>query len=317
MKKNNITVHMGEAHILTRDTVRVKDSNGQESELKAKNIVVATGSTPAAIPGVVIDGEKILTYHEAILQEKRPDSVVIIGAGAIGVEFATIWNSYGTEVTIVEMLPRVVPLEDEEISAELAKALTRKKIKVLTNHKVVSLKPADMGVSVIVSSEGEEKVLEADQALVAIGFKPNSKGFGLEQIGVKISEKGFIEIDDGMATNVKGIYAIGDVTGKFLLAHIASAQGILCAENIAGVEFHPLNYTNTPRATYCQPQVASFGLTEKQAVEMGKGNQGWTIPIPGKWQGIGFRRLWGFCKNNHRCALWGNTWRTYDRTRSY
>jgi len=296
MKKNNIDVHMGEAHILSRDTIRVKDSSGQESEIKAKNIVVATGSTPAAIPGVVIDGEKILTYHEAILQEKRPDSVVIIGAGAIGVEFATIWNSYGTRVTIVEMLPRVVPLEDEEISAELAKALSRKNINILTNHKVLSLKAAETGVSVVVSSEGEEKILEADQALVAIGFKPNSKELGLEQIGVKISQRGFIEIDDGMATSVEGIYAIGDVTGKFLLAHIASAQGILCAENIAGIAFHPLNYTNTPRATYCQPQVASFGLTEKQAVEMGKEIKVGRFPFQANGKALGLGDYGGFVK---------------------
>ncbi len=190
----------------------------------------------------------------------------------------------------------IVPLEDEEISAELAKALSRKNINILTNHKVLSLKAADTGVSVVVSSEGEEKILEADQALVAIGFKPNSKDLGLEQVGVKISPRGFIEIDDGMATSVEGIYAIGDVTGKFLLAHIASAQGILCAENIAGIAFHPLNYTNTPRATYCQPQVASFGLTEKQAVEMGKEIKVGRFPFQANGKALGLGDYGGFVK---------------------
>jgi dihydrolipoamide dehydrogenase len=206
---------------------------------------------------------------EAILQEKLPQSVIVIGSGAIGVEFATIWNSYGTDVTIVEMLPRLVPLEDEEISAELEKAFKKKGIRILTNHKVESVEKSKNGVKVTVSSDDGEKTLEAEQALLAIGFTPNSKGLGLEEVGVQLSARGMVEIDERMATSVPGIWAIGDVTGKLMLAHVGSAQAILCAENIAGVETTVLDYEMMPRATYCQPQIASFGMTEAQAAERG------------------------------------------------
>jgi dihydrolipoamide dehydrogenase len=269
MKKNKIDVHMGNGIVTARDTVVVTDKDGKVSELKAKNIVVATGAKASAPRSWTIDGEKVVTYLEAILQEKLPASVIIIGSGAIGVEFATVWSSYGVDVTIVEMLPRVVPLEDEEVSADLEKSLKKRGIKTFTNHKVESIETFENGVKVKVSSQQGEKVLEAEQALVAIGFSPNSQDLGLEAIGVKISERGFIEIDDRMGTNVPGIWAIGDVTGKLMLAHVGSAQGIICAENIAGVETVTLDYEMMPRATYCQPQVASFGLTETQAKERG------------------------------------------------
>ncbi|HEY9076308.1 MAG TPA: dihydrolipoyl dehydrogenase [Anaerolineaceae bacterium] len=269
MRKNNIEVIMGVARLAARGTLEVTAADGKVSTLKAKNIVVATGAYAASIPGVEIDGKRILTYTEAILQPTLPASVVIIGAGAIGVEFATVWNSYGAKVTLVEMLPRVLPLEDEEASAELSKALTRRGIQVLTGHKVLSVKAGENSVTVKLSAAEGEKTLEAEQALVAIGFKPNSKGIGLEEAGVKLTERGFVQIDERMATNVPGIWAIGDVTGQLLLAHVASAQGMICAENIAGVETTTLDYTMMPRATYCSPQVASFGLTETQAKEKG------------------------------------------------
>ncbi|OGO70263.1 MAG: dihydrolipoyl dehydrogenase [Chloroflexi bacterium RBG_19FT_COMBO_56_12] len=269
MKKNNIEVHMGAAKVTARDTVVVTDKDGKTNELKAKNIVVATGAKASAPRAWTIDGKQVLTYLEAILQEKQPPSVIIIGSGAIGVEFATIWSSYGVEVTIVEMLPRLVPLEDEEVSAELEKALKKRGIKTLTDHKVEAIESSESGVKVKVSSHQGEKTLEAEQALVAIGFSPNSRDLGLEEVGVKLTERGFIEIDDCMATNLPGIWAIGDVTGKLMLAHVGSAQGIVCAENIAGVETVSLDYEMMPRATYCQPQVASFGLTEAQAKERG------------------------------------------------
>ncbi|MEJ2263992.1 MAG: FAD-dependent oxidoreductase, partial [Anaerolineales bacterium] len=206
---------------------------------------------------------------EAILQEKKPESVVIIGAGPVGVEFGTIWHSYGVDVTIVEMLPRVVPLEDEETSAELQKAFRKRGIKTLPGHKVESLKAKKNGVEVKVSSDEGEKTLEGEQALVAIGFTPNSHGFGLEELGVKLTERGFVEIDERMATNVPGIWAIGDVTGKMMLAHVGSAMGIICAENIAGAETITLDYEMMPRVTFCDPQIASFGMTEAQAKERG------------------------------------------------
>ncbi len=269
MKKNNIEVIMGSARLTARDTVQVTGKDNQVSEHKARHIIVATGAHAAAPKAWIIDGQKVVTYWEAILQEKQPASVIIIGSGAIGVEFATVWNSYGVAVTIVEMLPHLVPLEDEEISVELEKAFKKRGIKALINHKVEGIETTENGVRVRVSAGGEEKALEAEQALVAIGFAPNSRDLGLEETGVKISERGFIEIDERMATNVPGVWAIGDVTGKLMLAHVGSAQGIVCAENIAGVETVKLDYAMMPHCTYSQPQIASFGLTEAQANERG------------------------------------------------
>jgi dihydrolipoamide dehydrogenase len=269
MKKNNIDVVMGIAQLTARDTVVVTAKDGAQTTLQGKNIVVATGASVAAPAAWTIDGEKVVTYYEAILQEKLPRSAVIIGAGAIGMEFATVWNSYGVDVTIVEMLPRLLPLEDEEIGAELGKAFTKRKIAVHTSTRVEGIQAVEGGVQVKIASEKGESVLQAEQALVAIGFKPNGRGLGLEELGVKLSERGAVEIDERMATNVPGIWAIGDVTARLMLAHVGSAQGIVCAESIAGVETVALNYEMMPRAVYCQPQAASFGMSEAQAKERG------------------------------------------------
>jgi len=296
MKKNSIDVHMGSARVAARDTVVVTDAEGKTSELKGSNIVIATGASVAVPPGWQIDGEKVVTYLEAILQEKLPRSAVVIGAGAIGVEFATVWNSYGVEVTIVEMLPRLVPLEDEEVGAELGKAFARRKISVLTGHKVDSLTTTESGVQVRVSGEKGEKTLEAEQALVAIGFKPNGRGLGLEEIGVKLSERGAVEIDERMATNVPGIWAIGDVTAKLMLAHVGSAQGIICAENIAGAPTVTLDYAMMPRATYCTPQVASFGYTEAQAKERGYDVKIGRFPFQPNGKALGLGETTGWVK---------------------
>lgn len=296
MKKNNIAVHMGVGKLTAKDTVAVTDKDGKVTELKAKNIIVATGAS-SAVPGAwKVDGQKVVTYWEAILQEKLPKSVVVIGSGAIGVEFSTVWSSYGVDVTIVEMLPRIVPLEDEEVSAELEKSFKKRGIKILAGHKVEAVETSEAGVKVTVSAEGQSKVLEAEQALVAIGFRPNSKDLGLEALGVKISERGFVEIDDKMQTSVPGIYAIGDVTGKLMLAHVGSAMGILAAEAIAGREIHPLNYEMMPRATYCQPQIASFGLTEAQAKERGHTVKIGRFPFQPNGKALGLGEYAGFVK---------------------
>ena len=269
MKKNNIAVHMGAAKLVAKDKVAVTDKDGKITQLNAINIILATGASASVPPAWKMDGQKVVTYLEAILQEKLPKSVIIIGAGAIGMEFATIWNSYGVEVTVVEMLPHILPLEDEEAASEVAKAFTKRGVKLLAGHKVESVEATKTGVKVAVSAAGETKNLEAEQALVAIGFRPNSKGLGLEEMGVRVSERGFVEINEKMATNIPGIWAVGDLTGKLMLAHVGSAQGIVCAENIAGAESVVLDYEMMPRATYCQPQVASFGITEAQAKERG------------------------------------------------
>jgi dihydrolipoamide dehydrogenase len=296
MKKNNIPVYIGTAKITSKDTVMVTDSEGKIIELKTKNIVVASGATTMVPPAWKVDGKNILTYLEAILQPTLPKSAIIIGAGAIGVEFATIWSAYGVPVTIVEMLPRLVPLEDEEVSAELAKAFAKRKISALVGHRVESLEASEAGVSLRATGENGEITLQAEQALVAIGFRPNSRDIGLEQLGVKTNDKGAIEIDDRMTTNVPGIWAIGDVTAKLMLAHVGSAQGIVCAENIAGVETIQLNYEMMPRATYCQPQVASFGLTESQARERGLEIKVGRFPFQANGKALGLGDYSGWVK---------------------
>ncbi len=269
MKKNKIDVVMGSAKLTAKDTVAVTTKDGKKEEHKAKNIVIATGASAMAVPGVETDDKQVLTYWPAILQETLPKSVVIVGGGAIGLEFATVWSSYGVDVTLVEMLDRIAPLEDEEVSKELAKAMVKDGIKVKTGTKLEKVEKGKDKAKVTVSSKDGQEVIEAEQVLLAIGFRPNTKDLGLEAAGVKLGQRGEVLIDDRMSTNIPGIWAVGDVTAKLMLAHVGSAMGMVCAENIAGVETIRLDYRMMPRATYCHPQVASFGLTEAQAKEAG------------------------------------------------
>ena len=296
MKKHQVQVVMGSARLTAKDEVLVKGSDGKEQTLKAKHIIIATGSRVASLPGVDIDGEKVLSYREAILQEKLPRSVVIIGAGAIGLEFATIWRAYGSEVTLVEMLPRIAPLEDEEVSGELQRAFTKRGIVCLPATKVQKITTTKSGVKVTVTSEAGEQTLEAEQALMAIGFKPNSADLGLEELGVALTERKHIQVDDRMAASVPGVWAIGDVTGKSQLAHTAMAQGILCAEAIAGKPVHPIDYVMIPRATYSHPQVASFGYTEAQARERGMAVRIGKFPYQANGKALGQGETAGFVK---------------------
>jgi len=296
MKKNNVDVFMGEAKIGADKKISIKDSEGKTQQISGKNVVIATGSSPVMPAAWQADSERVISYYEAILQEKLPKSVVIIGAGAIGAEFATVWSSYGTKVTIVEMLPNVLPLEDEEISAELAKAFKKRGIEILTGHKVEAVEKSKSGVVVKVSGEGGQKSIEAEQALVAVGFRPNSAGLGLEEAGVKMDTKGNVQIDERLATSVPGIWAIGDVTGKLLLAHVASTQGILCADALAGKKTTPINYQTIPHATYCQPQVASFGLSEAQAKASGKEIKVGRFPFQANGKALGLGETTGFVK---------------------
>ncbi len=296
MKKNNIDVFMGTALLKNKNTVQVTAIDGKAQDISGKNILIATGSYSTPIPGVAMDGKKIVSYLEAILQEKLPASVIVIGGGAIGLEFSTVWNSFGSKVTIVEMLPHIAPLEDEEVSIELEKAFKKNGLTVLAGHRVQSVETTASGVKVKVSSADGEKVLEAEQALVAIGFKPNTAGLGLETVGVKLTDRGHIAIDDHMATNVPGIYAIGDVTGKVLLAHVASAQGMIAAETMAKHETIKLDYAMMPRATYCYPQVASFGYTEAQAKEKGLEIKVGKFPFIANGKSLGLGETVGFAK---------------------
>ncbi len=297
MKKNNIDVHIGTALLKGKSSVEVMDKDGNVSRktLEGKNIVVATGARAALIPSVTADGKKVVTYWEAILQETLPKSVVVIGGGAIGVEFATVWNAYGAKVTVVEMLPTLVPREDEEIATELGKQFAKAGITVKVGTKVEGIDTSGAAVKVKVSGPAGVETLEAEQTLVAIGFKPNSEDLGLEALGVKV-ERGFIEVDDQLRTNVPGVWAIGDVTGKFMLAHVGSAQGIVCAENIAGHETVILDYNAMPSATYCHPHVASFGLTEKQAKEKGYEVKVAKFPFQANGKALGLGDYAGFVK---------------------
>jgi len=296
MKKNKIDVHMGTAHLTRPGVVSVTGADGVAKELSTKNVIVATGASSMVPAAWKVDGKNVVTYLEAIVQEKLPKSAIIIGAGAVGVEFATVWSAYGAQVTIVEMLPGLLPMEDEEVGKELKKAFDKRGIKSLVGHKVEALEATGMGVRVAVSAEGKETTLEAEQALVAIGFRPNSKGLGLEEVGVRINERGFIEIDEKMQTNVPGIWAIGDVTGKLMLAHVGSAQGIIAAEHIAGAETITLDYEMMPRATYCQPQVASFGLSEVKAKERGYGVKVSRFPFQANGKALGLGEAVGWVK---------------------
>ncbi len=269
MKKNNITVFMGNAKLTSKNTVTVTNAEGKSETLKSKDIVLATGSDFASLPTVPVDGKQVITFWEAILQETLPKSALVIGAGAMGVEFSTVWNSYGAAVTLVEMLPRIVPLEDEDVSKELEKSFKKRGMQIFTSSKVTGVKPGKGKVEVTLETPEGAKTVEVEQVLVATGFRPNTADMGLKEAGVAISERGFIQVDDFGATNVPGVWAIGDVTGKLLLAHVASSMGIICAEKLAGLSPEPFDINLIPRATYCEPQVGSFGLSEAQAKEKG------------------------------------------------
>lgn len=295
LRKNRIDVHLGAGRLAARDTLELKGAGGKVTRLTARNLVLATGARASLLPGMEVDGKKILTYREAILQEKLPSSVTIVGAGPIGLEFATLWNSYGSKVTLVEMLPRIAPLEDEEISAELAKAFKRSGIEVRTNTRVEGIETGGEKVRLRVSAEGKAEELEAEQVLVATGFRPNSEDLGLEALGVKV-EKGRVEVDERMSTNVPGIWAIGDVTGRLMLAHVGSAMGIVCAENMAGAASIRLNYEMMPRGIFSQPQVASFGLTEAQARERGYEVKIGRFPFQANGKALGLGDSTGFVK---------------------
>ena len=269
MKKNKIDEFDGWATFTDANTIDVKLNKGGNETVKFKHCIIAAGSTTRLIPGSSLS-ERVVTYEEQIMEDKLPKSIIIAGAGAIGVEFAYVMNNYGVDVTIVEFLDRVVPLEDEEVSAELARHYKKAGIKLLTSTRVDKIEDTGKNVRVTVSDKaGKQQTLEADKVMQAIGFKPRTEGYGLEKTGVKVTDRGAIDINDKMQTNVPHIYAIGDVTAKLMLAHVAEAMGVIAAENIKGEHTIKLEFDMMPRATYCQPQIASFGYTEAQAKERG------------------------------------------------
>jgi dihydrolipoamide dehydrogenase len=268
MKKNKIDVITGSGKLKSPNTLEVTDSKGKNSEISAKHIIIATGGRARSIPGIELDGKQVITYKEAMSLTKQPKSIIIMGAGAIGAEFAYFFNAIGTEVTLIEMLENVLPVEDKEVSRVVERSFKKSGIKIHINTKVEGLKKHPNGVEVTVSAKGRQEVLKAEKALMAIGIQGNIENINLERTGVK-TEKGFIKVNEWYETGVKGVHAIGDVCGPPLLAHVASHEGIVCVEKIAGVNTHAIDYNSIPGCTYCQPQVASLGFTEEKAKEKG------------------------------------------------
>ncbi|MEU9144223.1 dihydrolipoyl dehydrogenase [Streptomyces sp. NPDC048349] len=269
MKKNGITEFDGRGTFLDAHTLQVAGADGSVETVSFDSCIIATGATPRLLPGTA-RSERVVTYEEQILAEDVPQSIVIAGAGAIGIEFAYVLHNYGVKVTVVEFLDRIAPLEDEDVSKELAKQYRKLGIDVLTSTRVESIDESGPRVRVTVTGkDGAQRVLEADKVLQAIGFAPNVSGYGLENTGVALTERGAIEVDGRCRTSVPHLYAIGDVTAKLMLAHTAEAMGVVAAETIADAETMELDYPMIPRATYCQPQIASFGWTEQQARDKG------------------------------------------------
>jgi dihydrolipoamide dehydrogenase len=269
MKKNKIDEYSGWGTFTDPHTMTVALDGGATETINFKHCILAPGATTRLIPGTKLS-ERVVTYEEQIMLDHLPKSIIIAGAGAIGVEFAYVLHNYGVDVTIVEFLDRMVPLEDEEISALLLKQYTRMGVKVRLSTRVDGIEDTDKGVKVSVTNpDGSKEVLEADKVMQAIGFKPRTEGYGLDKTGVQLTERGAVAINSKMQTNVPHIYAIGDVTAKLMLAHVAEAMGVIAAENIVGAHTVELDFDMMPRATYCQPQIASFGYTERQAAEKG------------------------------------------------
>ncbi len=268
MKKNKIDIIDGFGKIKAGKKVEVTDSKNKVTEYDADNIIIATGARSRELPFLQIDGKKVIGYREAMNLSKQPKSMIIVGSGAIGVEFGYFYNALGTQVTIVEFLPNVVPLEDEEVSKQFERSLKKSKIKVMTNASVTKVDISGKGVKATVNTKKGEIVLEADIILSAVGIKSNIENIGLEDVGIVV-DKDKILVNDYYQTNLPGYYAIGDIVPGPALAHVASAEGITCVEKLAGLNPEPVNYGNIPGCTYASPEIASVGLTEAQAREKG------------------------------------------------
>jgi dihydrolipoamide dehydrogenase len=270
MRKNKVQVVQGTGRLAGADTVSVHDEQGNATAtLNARNIILAAGARPRELPSLPFDGTRVLGSTEAMLLREAPGSLAIIGAGAVGVEFAYLYNTFGCRVTLIEMLPQVLPVEDQEISAALHKSLTRQGVNILVESRVEGVETAGDGLHLQVSTPRGAQTVQADKVLVAIGVQGNVETLGLDTAGVN-AERGFVPVDAHCRTNVPGIYAIGDLNGQPCLAHVASAEGVAAVETIAGLEHPGVNYDNIPGCTYCHPQVASVGLTEHAAREAGR-----------------------------------------------
>ena len=297
MKKNKIDEIDGWGVITSPTSLDVTLADTTRRTVTFDNLIIATGATTRLIPGTSLS-ERVVTYEEQILTDQLPGSIIIAGSGAIGVEFAYIMKNFGVDVTIVEFLDRMVPTEDPDVSKELLKQYKKLGVKVLLSTKVESIDDSGDTVRVTVSPAkgGDQQVLEADKVLQAIGFAPRIEGYGLESIGVELTDRGAIAVDARGRTNIDGVYAIGDVTGKLMLAHTAEAMGVVAAETIAGAETVEINFDMIPRATFCQPQIASFGYTEDQARERGYDVKTAQFPFSANGKARGMAEGVGFVK---------------------
>ncbi len=267
-KKNRVEVIQGAGKVTKNKTVEVTAADGTTNEVTAKNIILATGSRSRQLPNLPQDSEKVIGYRKALTLEKQPESMIVVGSGAIGSEFAWFYNSIGTKVTLVEYLPTVVPLEDEDVSKQLGRSFKKAGIKVMTSAEVLSVDTSGNKVKAVIKTKKGEEEHEADIVLSAVGITPNLENIGLEDVGIE-TENNKIKVDKYYQTNIEGIYAIGDIVQGQALAHVASAEGIICVEKIAGENPEPLDYGNIPACTYTTPEVASVGMTEKVAKEAG------------------------------------------------
>lgn len=269
-KKHKITWIKGTGRLTKGKTVTVKTADGKEEKHEAKNaVVICTGSRVKGLPqiGLELNRTTVISSDEALTIEKAPKRLAVVGAGAVGCEFADVFSAFGSEVTLLEVLPAILPVEDAEVSADLTKAFKKRKIDVVTGAKISDVKVGKNGVKMSVEANGKKNPLEVDMVLVAAGRAPNVEGIGLEDAGIKVTDRGFIEVNERLETAAAGVYAIGDVAGPPMLAHKGSREGVFVAELIAGKTAHPVNYGNIPNATYCHPEVASIGLTEQQCKE--------------------------------------------------
>ncbi|MDX1991885.1 MAG: dihydrolipoyl dehydrogenase [bacterium] len=297
MRKNKIDSYEGWATFTDPNSMALELNDGGKETLRFRNVIIATGANTRLIPGTQLS-ERVVTYEEQIMEDNLPKSIIIAGAGAIGIEFAYVMKNYGVDVTVVEYLDRILPLEEEEISSELAKVYTKMGVKLMTGTAVEKIEDTGSNVRVTVKNNksGQQQVIEADKVMQAIGFAPRTQGYGLEKTGVKLTDRGAIDINEYMQTSVSHIYAIGDVTAKLMLAHVAEAMGVVAAEHLAGEHTVPLNFAMMPRATYCQPQVASFGYTESQAREMGYDINVAKFPFMANGKAHGLGETVGFVK---------------------
>jgi dihydrolipoamide dehydrogenase len=301
MKKNKIDVIMGTGKLKAKGQLEVTEASGSKKTVEGKHIIIATGARSRELPALKIDGKKIIGYREAMVLPQLPQKMIVVGSGAIGVEFAYFYNSMGTKVTIVEFMPRVVPVEDEDISKELEKNFKKNGIEIMTSAEVTKVDTSGTGVKATVKTQSGEVTLDGDIVLSAVGVVANIEGIGLEELGIR-TEKGKVMVDQFYKTNVEGFYSIGDCSPGQALAHVASKEAIICVENIAFTEKkynhkpQPLDYGNVPGCTYCSPEIASVGFTEKQAREAGYDVKVGKFPLSASGKASAAGHLEGFVK---------------------